>query len=186
MNRWVDEKMNRWADRGRDTQREGNKEKIMTFQPPNRCPIFETSITALCAVLLVPTWRGLEVLEAGVGVRGASTPNPVGLDQLLEAVHCGCCGSSVNRWMNGWIYNWLYIIYICSCIIDMSHSLLWGFLEELIKYSSIHFFSCMLSLSFIAHSTLLKLEHWHVVNTPPFYPRSLGLVLALFVLGSFL
>ena len=185
MNRWVDEKMNRWADRGRDTQREGNKEKIMTFQPPNRCPIFETSTTALCAVLLVPTWRGLEVLEAGVGVRGASTPNPVGLDQLLEAVHCGCCGSSVNRWMNGWIYNWLYIIYMFMhhWYVTFTTLGIFGGTHQIFINT---FFSCMLSLSFIAHSTLLKLEHWHVVNTPPFYPRSLGLVLALFVLGSFL
>mmetsp|Transcript_26218 Transcript_26218/g.54393 ORF Transcript_26218/g.54393 Transcript_26218/m.54393 type:complete len:86 (-) Transcript_26218:26-283(-) len=38
------------------------------------------------AVMNIHTTAGLEVLEAGVGVRGASTPNPVGLDQLLEAL----------------------------------------------------------------------------------------------------
>ena len=158
MNRWVDEKMNRWADRGRDTQREGNKEKIMTFQPPNRCPIFETSTTALCAVLLVPTWRGLEVLEAGVGVRGASTPNPVGLDQLLEAVHCGCCGSSVNRWMNGWIYNWLYIIYIyvhASLICHIHYSGdFWRNSSNIHQY--IFFRACFHSVS------LLTLHFWNL------------------------
>mmetsp|Transcript_92232 Transcript_92232/g.112937 ORF Transcript_92232/g.112937 Transcript_92232/m.112937 type:complete len:409 (-) Transcript_92232:9-1235(-) len=38
------------------------------------------------AVMNIHTTAGLEVLEAGVGVAGSSTPNPVGLDQLLEAL----------------------------------------------------------------------------------------------------
>ena len=44
----------------------------------------------------------------------------------------------------------------------------------------------MFSASFSAHSTLLKLEDWHVVVPPPEYPASRGLVLALFILGSLL
>jgi len=38
------------------------------------------------AVLNIHTTAGLEVLEAGVGIAIGSTPNPVGLDQLLEAL----------------------------------------------------------------------------------------------------
>ena len=62
-------------------------------------------------------------------------------------------------WIDGWMAGYIidYILYICSCIIDMSHSLLWGFLEELIKYSSIHFCrACFHSVS------LLTLHFWNL------------------------
>ena len=110
MNRWVDEKMNRWADRGRDTQREGNKEKIMTFQPPNRCPIFETSTTALCAVLLV--------LVFGVPPRPTrwvwtSCWRPFTAD-VAEVLW-------IDGWMAGYIIDYILYIYVHASLICHIH-----------------------------------------------------------------